>query len=194
VFNVQLFRRSRGFPDIFSTGTPLAAGASINGGSDQLKYYFSTDFNRDEGAVDYNWQNKYTGRANLSYSTPNDRFKVDLSLGAIRSKTRGASGTQPITTSIMWACNFPWCEPGGSDTTKTGWNGPGHGFQFYRPEDYQGVFGFDNIDRTIFSLQLSHRPTNWLRHRLTVGPDFTNNKTSQLVYRAATRYNPLFPP
>lgn len=203
VFNPQTFQRARNIqiigpdgelhgPGIFTTGTPIAGGASISGGSDQLRYFFSTDFNRDEGAVDYNWQNKYAGRANLSYTTADNKFKIDLSLGTIRSRTRGASGTQPVTTTIMWACNFPWCEPSGPDTTKTGWNGVGHGFQFYRPEDYYGVQGFDNIDRTTFSLQLNHRPFSWLRHRVTIGPDFTNNKSSQLVYRDATGYNPFF--
>lgn len=201
-FKVQEFQRIRNIqregldgklhgPAIFSTGTPVAAGASISGGTDAIRYFFSTDFARDEGPVDYNWQNRYSGRANLSYATSDNKFKVDLSLGAIRSRTRGASGTQPITTSIMWACNFPWCEPVG-DTTRTGWNGPGHGFQFYRPEDYYGVEGFDNIDRTTFSLQLNHRPFDWLRHRITIGPDFTNNKSSQLVYRDPTGYNPFF--
>ena len=202
-FNPQTFQRERNIqrigpdgklhgPGIFTTGTPVAGGASISGGSDQLRYFFSTDFNRDEGAVDYNWQNKYSGRANLSYSTSDSKFKIDLSLGNVRSRTRGASGTQPVTTTIMWACNFPWCEPSGADTTKTGWNGAGHGFQFYRPEDYYGVEGFDNIDRTTFSIQLNHRPTSWFRHRITVGPDFTNNKSSQLVFRDATGYNPFF--
>ena len=192
VFDVQRFRRSRGFPDIFSTGTPLAAGTSISGGSDQLRYFFSGDYNRDEGPVDYNWQNKQALRSNLSYSSPSNKFKMDLSFGYIRSRTRGASGTQPITTSILWACNFPWCEPSGPDTTKTGWNNAGGGFQFYRPEDYQGVQGFDNIDKMTMSIQLTHRPFPWLRHRLAVGPDYTNNKSSQLVIRDPTGYNPFF--
>jgi TonB-linked SusC/RagA family outer membrane protein len=190
-FNVQRFREARGFPDIFSNGYPIAFGSSISGGTDALRYFFSLDGARDEGPVTYNWQNKYSGRANLSYTTADDKFKVDLSYGSIRSRTRGASGVQPITTSILWACNFPWCEPTG-DTTRTGWNGPGNGFQFYRPEDYNSVFGFDNIDRTMLSIQLSHRPTGWLRHRLVVGPDFTNNKSSRLVYRDGTGYNPFF--
>lgn len=191
-FNVQKFRASRGFPKIFSTGTPWGAGSSISGGSDQLRYYFGADYKRDEGAVDYNWQNKFSSRANLSYSTTDAKFRADVSLGTIRARTRGASGTQPITTSILWACNFPWCEPTGPDTTKTGWNGPGHGFQFYRPEDYYSVEGFDIVERTTFSLQLNHRPLPWLRHRLTIGPDFTNNKSSQLVFRDPTGYNPFF--
>src|SRR5207245_2734638 len=60
---------------IFSTGHPLASGASVSGGTDQLRYYFAADFNRDEGYLDYNYQNKYNGRANLTYSTPGDKFR-----------------------------------------------------------------------------------------------------------------------
>jgi TonB-linked SusC/RagA family outer membrane protein len=191
-FNVQKFRASRGFPKIFSTGTPWSGGGSISGGTDQLRYFFAGDYRREEGAVDYNWQNKFASRANLGYLTRDTKFRIDLSLGTVRSRTRSASGAQPITTSILWACNFPWCEPTGPDTTKTGWNGPGRGFQFYRPEDYEGVEGFDNVDRTTFSLQLNHRPVTWLRHRLTIGPDMTNNRSSRLVFRDPTGYNPFF--
>jgi len=54
------------FRSPFSTGTPLAVGAALSGGSDQLRYYVNADFLRDEGSVDYNWQNKYNGRANVS--------------------------------------------------------------------------------------------------------------------------------
>jgi len=191
-FNVIKFQKQRGFPDIFTTGKPWGGGSSISGGTDQLRYYFGADYKREEGAVEYNWQNKFATRSNLSYATNDAKFRVDLSLGAVRQRTRGASGTQPITTSILWACNFPWCEPTGPDTTKTGWNGAGHGFQFYRPEDYFSVEGFDIIDRATFSLQLNHRPLSWLRHRLTIGPDITNNKSSQLVFRDPTGYNPFF--
>ena len=195
-FNVQTFQTARGYPDIFSTGTPWGAGGSISGGTEQVRYFFSANYNREEGAVDYNWQNKFSGRANLGYGTADGKLRADLSLGAVRSKTRGASGVQPITTSILWACNFPWCEPGGltgtQDTATTGWNGAGHGFQFYRPEDYYGVEGIDVLDRMTFSLQLNHQPFAWLRHRLTIGPDIANNNSSQLVFRDATGYNPFF--
>ncbi len=177
---------------IFSTGTPYALGTSLSGGSDQLRYYFSLDANRDEGYLDYNWQNKYNGRANLSYASPDDKFKVDMSFGAIRSKTRSAEAFQGVTTSIIWSCNFPGCEPDPADPENTGWNGPGHGFQFYRPEDYYHAFGFDNVDRAMLSLKLSHRPFPWLRHQLTVGPDFTNNRSSNLIERDGSGYNPFF--
>ena len=191
-FNVLNWRRENGYPAIFRTGSPVGFGASLSGGTDQLRYFFSSDFNRDEGPVDYNWQNKYSARANLTYSAPNDKFKVDLSLGAIRSRLRGASGFQPITTSIIWACNFPGCEPDPASPNNTGWNDGGGGFQFYRPEDYDEVQGLDNVDRTTFSLQLNHRPFSWLRHRLTLGPDFVNNKSSLLVEQHPTARRPFF--
>jgi TonB-linked SusC/RagA family outer membrane protein len=195
-FNVQRFQAERGFPAIFTTGTPWGGGGSISGGTEQVRYFFSANYNREEGAVDYNWQNKFSGRANLGYGTADGKFKADLSLGTLRARTRGASGVQPITTSIIWACNYPWCQPGGltgtQDTMTTGWNGPGHGFQFYRPEDYQGVEGIDIVERTTFSLQLNHQLMSWLRHRLTIGPDYANNKNWQLVFRDATGYNPFF--
>ena len=191
-FNVQNFQTQHGFPKIFSTGRPWGGGGSISGGSDQLRYFFSGDYKREEGAVDYNWQNKYNSRANVGYTNSDAKLRIDLGLGIVRFQTRGNSGRQPITTSIIWACNFPWCEPTGPDTTKTGWNGAGHGFQFYRPEDYYGVEGFDNVERQTLSVQVNHRPLPWLRHRLTIGPDFTNNKSSGLVFRDPTGYNPFF--
>jgi len=58
--------------------------------------------------------------------------------------------------------------------------------------DYAMVEGYDNIDRTTFSLQFNHHPLPWLRHRLTVGPDITDNNSSQLVFRDPTGYNPFF--
>jgi len=127
----------------------------------------------------------------VSYTTPNDKLKVDVSLGAIRSRARGASGVQPITTSILWACNFPGCEPSADDPTHTGYNNNGHGFQFYRPEDYYGVEAFDNVDRSMFSVKLTHNPFPWLRQHITVGPDFANDKSSLLVDRLDS-YSPAF--
>lgn len=189
-FDVLRFQKERGFPDVFSTGTPYAMGASLNGGTENLRYHVAADYNRDEGAVDYNWLTKFSTRANVGYSS--SRFTVDASIGAVRSKLRGASATQPITTSILWACNFPGCEPSGPDTTVTGWNDEGHGFQFYRPEDYFDVEGFDNIDRTTLSLRMTHTPASWFRHNLTVGPDYTNNKSTRVVPRYPGTRRPFF--
>jgi TonB-dependent SusC/RagA subfamily outer membrane receptor len=193
-FDVLRFNEARGFGSPFSNGTPFSAGGSISGGTDNLRYFISADGNRDEGAVSYNYQNKYSARANLSYSSTNDKFKVDFSMGGTRLKLSGASPFQPITTSILWACNFPGCEPNyAGDSTNTGWNDPGHGYQFYRPEDYKMAQAYDNVDRIVVSLHFTHRPTSWLRHSLTIGPDLTNVRGTNLVEKApASRGLPFF--
>lgn len=191
-FNVLRFNESRGYPNVFQNGMPKNAGASISGGSDRLSYFFGADYNRDEGYLSYGWQNKYNARANLSYRSADDKFKVDVSLGAIRSKTNSQQGFQPITTSIVWACNFNACRPDPADPEHTGYNGPGHGWQFYRPEDYSDIHAFDNIDRTTFSVTVTHRPFVWLRHHITVGPDFTNNASDNLIDRHFDDRRPFF--
>ena len=190
-FDVLDFRKQKGFDPIFTNGALLGSGASLSGGTDQLRYFFSGDVARDEGYVDYNWQNKYSARANLNYSSPGERFEVGVSFGYVRSKLRGATGLQPITTSILWTCIFPGCEPDPADPDNTGFNDEGGGFQFYRPEDYDRVHAFDYVDRLTMSIRLAHRPTSWFRHYLTVGPDFTNNKSSLLVERFPDR-DPFF--
>ena len=189
-FRVLDKNRELGFPSPFSTGTPVAFGASVSGG-DQLRFFFSADANRDEGAVWNNWQNRYNARANLTYSTRDGKFGVDASLGALRSKTRGP-GFQAIVEGITFACLFPGCEPDPANPSTTGWNDGSRGFSFYRPEDYETSEGWANVDRTTFSVKLTHRPFEWLRHQLTVGPDLVTNNTSTLVERVATARLPFF--
>ncbi len=191
-FNVQKFRLSKGDPAIFSTGQPVSLGGSVSGGGDRINYMFAGDFNRDDGYLSYNSQNKYSARANLSYRSTNDKFKVDLSLGSLRSSTRSAQAFQPITTSIVWACVNNSCRPELNDPNNTGFNGPGHGFTFYRPEDYAETAGNDYVDRTTFSAKFTHQPFSWLRQHLTVGPDFVNNNSDNLVERHATSRRPFF--
>jgi TonB-linked SusC/RagA family outer membrane protein len=191
-FNVQEFNHAKGFPDIFTNGIPKSAGASISGGTDRLSYYFSADYNRDEGYLSYNRQNKYNARGNITYRSADDKFKLDMSLGAIRLHLLSSQGFQPITTSIVWACDNNSCVPNNADTLHTGWNGPGHGFNFYRPEDYSEVEAFDDVDRITFSTTITHRPFSWFRHHITVGPDFTDNNSQNLVERHFDDRRPFF--
>jgi TonB-dependent SusC/RagA subfamily outer membrane receptor len=192
-FNVLQFNRERGFPDVFSTGVPLAVDGSVSGGGRQLRYYVSADVRRDESYLDYSWRNRYAGRANLSWRSSNGRLEVAANMGVSRARTRSASGTQPITTSIVWSCPFPGCEPvAGPDSATTGWNGPGHGYQFYRPEDYAMVGAYDRVTRTTANLVVNHQPLPWLRHRLEAGPDLTRDAGSLGIETDPTGRNPFF--
>jgi outer membrane receptor protein involved in Fe transport len=165
----------RGFGSPFSTGKPLGGSMSVQGGTDAVRYFFSGSYDHDEGIVTYNWQNKLNGTANLSYLA-GDRFKVDLSLGFTRSKTRSGSATQPMTTYLIWGCPNNSCIfPG------LGPNDAGRGYLAgITPEAFSQIEGFDNIDRTRVGVTFTHRPNGWLNHRFTIGGDFTNDASSLL--------------
>ena len=172
----------RGFGSPFSTGTPLGGALSLSGGTDQVKYYFTGSYDRDEGIVSYNWQNKFNAAGNLSY-TASDKLKVDLNLGFTRSKTRSASAFQPMTTFLIWGCPNSSCQEGSG----VGLDEPGRGYLAgVTPETFDALEGFDNIDRSRVGLTFNHNVTGWLSHRLTLGGDFTGDASSLYSPRGAT--------
>ncbi len=170
----------RGFGSPFSTGKPVGGTVAVQGGSEAIRYYFSGSYDRDEGIVDYNWLNKLNGTANLSYIS-GDKFKVDLSMGYTRQKTRAASATQPVTTYLIWgcpsnSCTFPGLRP----------EDDGRGYLAgVTPEAFEEIEGLDNVDRGRLGLTFNHRPTSWLNHRFTLGGDFTNDESSLLFPRGS---------
>ena len=165
----------------FQTGHNQGYQADVSGGSDQVTYYGSLDWDRQEGVVSYNWKNQLSGRANLSY-TPNEQLKLDFSLGAVRSRMESSSAQQPLPTAIIWSCPAPGCEPGSG--LPNALDGPYRGYIAYLPEVYEDeIEGFQDVDRTTFSLAATHNPFGFLTHRLTVGGDFGNNRNTQL-YKA----------
>lgn len=163
----------RGFGSPFSTGKPVGGTASVQGGTEAIRYFFSGSYDRDEGIVSYNWQNKLNGTSNLSYLA-GEKFKIDLSMGYTRSKTRSASATQPMTTYLIWGCPSNSCTAPG-----LGPNDDGRGYLAgVVPEAFEEIEGLDNIDRSRLALTFNHRPNGWLNHRFTLGGDFTNNESS----------------
>ena len=174
----------------FRTGNPRSYGGTVSGGSERLAYYFSGDWDRDEGPVVYNWKNKLSARANLNY-TPNDRLDVNFGFGYTRSKMRSAGAQQPVTTAIIWGCPSPGCEPGRE--LPNGIDGPFRGYIAYLPERYEDdIEGYENLDRNTLTATINHRPTDWLAHRLTVGGDFTQQNLTEL-FRRIDGVGSLFP-
>src|SRR5690606_16327370 len=110
-FNVLREDRIRNGNEWFRSGRPQGYSASVNGGTEALNYYFSLDWDGDEGIVEYNWQNRLGGRANLSWQARED-LNVQFGLSGIRSTLESSSANQPITTSILWSCPSPGCEAG----------------------------------------------------------------------------------
>ncbi|MEJ2206675.1 MAG: SusC/RagA family TonB-linked outer membrane protein [Gemmatimonadota bacterium] len=159
----------------FSTGYNQAYGASVRGGSDDVQYYLSGDWNRQEGVVSYNWQNKLNLRSNFSFVLA-DELDMQFNLGTVRMETQ-SSGYQPITTMVLWGTPL-------LKDTRT------RGFILVAPEDYDDIESIEKLDRTIYSLQLNHHPTAWLNQRLTVGNDHSFRRGHQLIQRSLVQPGP----
>ncbi|MGH7506049.1 MAG: TonB-dependent receptor domain-containing protein, partial [Longimicrobiales bacterium] len=159
----------------FRTGHNQAYGASVRGGTEEVQYYLSGDWNRNEGVVSYNWQNKLNLRSNLGFVL-GDQLDLQFNLATARLRTQ-SSGFQPITTMIVWGTPL-------LRDTRT------RGFLLVAPEDYEQIEAIEAFDRIVSSLQLNHRPTGWLSQRLTVGGDFGFRRGHELVERTAVQPGP----
>lgn len=161
----------------FQTGQAQGYAASVSGGTDELRYFFSGDWDRDEGIVDYNWQNQLRGRANVNW-TPRSDLDVQFGIGGVRSKLQSASANQPITTAILWSC-FGGCEEGSTANNQV--TGPSRGYIGYLPEVLaDSVEGFQSVNRTTYNLTVTHRPAEWLTQRLKWGGDWTETNNTEL--------------
>jgi TonB-linked SusC/RagA family outer membrane protein len=175
-FNVLREDRIRNGNVWFQTGQSQGYAASVSGGSDEVRYYFSGDWDRDEGIVDYNWQNQMRGRANLNW-TPREDFDIQFGVGGVRSKLSSASANQPVTTAILWSC-FGGCEEGQPGNTV---DSPQRGYIGYLPEVLaDSVEGNQSVNRSTYNATATHRPTSWLTHRLRWGADWTETNNTEL--------------
>ena len=187
-FNVLEIDRDVYGNEWFQTGHSQSYGADVTGGTQQITYFVSADWDRDEGVVQYNWKNRMSGRANLTY-TPSDRLELNFGLGAIRSKAQSASAQQALPTAIIWACPAPGCEAGDVNAPSR-IDGGYRGYIAYLPEAYEDdIEGFQHVDRTTFSIEARHEPYQWFTHRAIVGGDFSGVRNSEL-YRATNREPP----
>jgi TonB-linked SusC/RagA family outer membrane protein len=181
-FNILQIDRDVYGNEWFQTGHAQSYGADVTGGSQQITYYVSADWDRDEGVVQYNWRNRMSGRANLTY-TSSDKLELKFGLGAIRSKAESSSAQQPLPTAIIWACPAPGCEAGDM-AAPSRIDGPYRGYIAYLPEAYEDeIEGFQHVDRTTFTLEARHEPYDWFTQRAIVGGDFSGVRNSEL-YRA----------
>ena len=184
-FNVLQIDRDVYGNEWFQTGHSQSYGADVTGGTQQITYYVSADWDRDEGPVSYNWKNRMSGRANLTY-TPSERLELKFGLGAIRSTAESASAQQALPTAIIWACPAPGCEAGDVNAPSR-IDGGFRGYIAYLPEAYEeDIEGFQHVDRTTFTLEARHNPYEWFTHRAIVGGDFNAIRNSEL-YRQTNR-------
>jgi TonB-linked SusC/RagA family outer membrane protein len=157
----------------WQTGHNQGYGIAADGGTPAARYFGSADFNRDEGYVPWNWQNKTNMRLNLSLM-PSQKVMINSAMGYIKSTTRfDAAGPFPaeLGSSIYWGY------PRAADTRSHGWN-------WTPPEAMATVEGMESVNRFIGSVSVSNSPLSWLTHRLTAGTDVGESSPSRMFPRS----------
>ena len=146
----------------FTTGHDQAYKIGVQGGTDLLTYYLSGQVDRNEGFVDWNYQDKYSARVNLEV-TPSEELSVRTNMGFIRSQTSfngGGPFPNEFVSSIYWGTPAAMEDP-----RRRGWN-------WTPPWAVASVDVEENIDRFIGSMTIRHNPLPWLIQQVTGGADF----------------------
>jgi TonB-linked SusC/RagA family outer membrane protein len=159
-FNLYRHEIEKGSGPIFQTGRNQGYQGSMNGGTDANRYYISAAYDDDVGVVDWNWDRKFTGRANLDILA-NDKLRLQGSLGHIRDRIRLAQNdiaTDPFSQLV-------WGNPLTQDNPAV------RGFQQTPPETWSTVEGHADNDRTTLSLNMDYNPFSWFSHRFVTGLD-----------------------
>ena len=159
----------------FRNGLPFGTTGTVSGGTDEVRYHFTLGFDRDEGPVPNNANERLDARANLNW-VPRDDLTIDFGFGAIRSELTTTTGRQPArVTGFHWSCS------GGGNQCERGLGNPSaldgvyRGYIAYLPDLYDELLSSGQyVNRNIYTLTATHRPFDWLTHRLVLGLDDVN--------------------
>ncbi len=154
----------------FQVGMPMGSVGTVSGGTDAVRYHFTLGWDFDEGPVPNNTNNRLDARANLNW-LPRDDLTVDFGFGGIRSELHTTTGRQPArVTGFHWSCPGGGCEIGTG--TPNALDGAFRGYIAYLPDLYDELLDSgQKVYRNIYTLSATHRPFEWLTHRLVVGLD-----------------------
>ena len=85
--NLYKHEAEEGKGEIFQNGRNEGYQGAVSGGTDASRYYLSGTYDNDVGIVSWNWDRKFTGRANLDILAT-DKLRFQGSVGHIRDRIR----------------------------------------------------------------------------------------------------------
>ncbi|MGH7476390.1 MAG: SusC/RagA family TonB-linked outer membrane protein [Longimicrobiales bacterium] len=145
---------------VFSQGTRQRYGASVRGGTEQVRFFVSGQWEDEIGVIHYNTQDKLNFRANLDAALSE---QADLSVsfgytdGNLGLNNNDNSIFSPILNGLVGEANF--IPP--SETRPDEVNDANYGFGFNMTE-LENLVIFQDVDRYTTSANLRYRPTPWL--------------------------------
>jgi TonB-linked SusC/RagA family outer membrane protein len=167
-FNLYQHEIESGRGPIFTTGRNQGYIAALSGGTDANRYYLSAAYDHDVGVVPWNWDKKFTGRANID-AQAGSKLRLQGSVGHIRDRIRLAQGAIEIDpfSQLVW----------GTPRTMTDRQ---RGFANAPPEMWRTVETRADNDRTTLSLTGMYTPLEWFSHRLVAGLDVNSENNWSL--------------
>ncbi len=166
-------RDSRTTP--FSTGNRSRYGASVRGGTEQVRYFVSGQMEDEEGVVYFNTLDKLNLRANLDAALA-ETVDLSVSFGYTNSSlglnNNDNSIFSPIINGLIGRAYYiPPVEgefpEGVPNDDNYNW-----GFNLYELEN---LVNYQDVDRMTLSSNVGWRPLSWLTLTANGGVDLTNN-------------------
>ncbi len=170
-FNLYQHEVELGNGPIFTNGRNQGYNLSLNGGTDNNRYYMSTSYDDDVGIVAWNYDKKFSARANIDAAV-GSKLRLQGSLGHIRDRIRLAQGAIDIDpfSNLVWG-------------TPLTMNLGQRGFTQSPPEEWSTVESHADNDRTTVSLTAMYEPKQWFSHRLVTGLDVNSEDNWRLYPR-----------
>ena len=172
-FNLYQHELESGRGPIFTNGRNQGYNVGLNGGSEINRYLLTANYDDDVGVVSYNWDKKFSARANVDVIASN-QLQFQASVGHIRDRTRLAQAAIDIDP----FSNLVWGTPLTMNTNK-------RGFGTAPPEEWSSVESHADNDRTTLSLTGNYSPRDWLSNRLVIGLDVSGENNWLLYPKAA---------
>ena len=168
--------------EIFGTGRDQFYNMSVSGGTDALQYFLSGSANLDDGVTPDNHGNRYNARMNVSMA-PSSTILISANTGIVLSRYRlPMQGNDGVLPSLQR----------GSPSTL---NQPRRGWQTAPPETLYEAFHFNHdVNRVTGGVTFEHTPTDWFKHRLTGGLDFTDQEVAYFTPRLGVTDAQFFSP
>ena len=139
---------------------------SVRGGTDLIRYFASLNRQDQEGIIDWNTDQRQTGRLNLGL-TASEVLDIDFNMSFTERTT---------TPDDNWWIALNWGNPI-TAADVGGREDPQRGFRSQPPEakrDFHEIR--DETDRRTASVTLSFIPRDWFRHRLVTGVDVSHHR------------------
>ena len=167
---------------LFRNGLSQSYNASLNGGTDAVKYNFSSTYDNDKGIEPTNRLARWTASGNISLSP----YK-SLDIQATFNTTQQTINVPLEAGGGMWFSAYFGQAPV-TDAEKLR-----RGYFSAPPEAFWGAFKqYQNVKRTTASLQFNHRLGTWLTQRLVIGNDLTGEDNVNQTERMAPFYRQFF--